>query len=71
MRTLFANHCQWCDVLIVRGRCFRPTWDSSQKDMDGEATTYAASRVLNNLLWHRGMLVSYVWCIEKVVQGVA
>ena len=21
-RTLFANHCDWADVLIVRGRCF-------------------------------------------------
>lgn len=22
MRILFINHCQWADVLIVRGRCF-------------------------------------------------
>ena len=39
VRTLSANYCNWADVLIVRGRCFRYT--------DG----YTANRVLENLLW--------------------
>ena len=40
-RTLFTNHCDWADVLIVRGRCF-----SSNK------VCFRANRVLENLLWN-------------------
>ena len=39
-RTLFTNHCDWADVLIVRGRCF-----SSNK------VCFRASRLLDSLLW--------------------
>ena len=41
-RTLFTNHCNWADVLIVRGRCF----SSSNK------FGFRANRVLENLLWN-------------------
>ena len=41
-RTLFTNHCNWADVLIVRGRCFST---SSQ-------LCFRANRVLENLLWN-------------------
>ena len=40
VRTLFANHCDWADVLIVRGRCFR-----------SHKSYFKATRVLENLLW--------------------
>ena len=40
-RTLFTNHCDWVDVLIVRGRCF-----SSSK------VSFRANRVSDNLLWN-------------------
>ena len=40
-KTLFTNHCNWRDVLIVPGRCF-----CSHK------SCHAASPVLENLLWH-------------------
>ena len=40
-RTLFINHCNWADVLIVRGRCF-----SSSK------VCFRANRALENLLWN-------------------
>ena len=44
VRTLSANHCNWADVLIVRGRCFH------YKDC------YTANRILENLLWQRNDL---------------
>ena len=44
-RTLFANHCNWVDVSIVRGRCF-----SSHK------VGFRANRVLENWLWNRSKL---------------
>ena len=40
-RTLFINHCNWVDVLIVRGRCF-----SSNK------VCFRANRVLEHLFWN-------------------
>ena len=40
-RTLFTNHCNWADVLVVRGRCF-----SSNK------VCLRANRALENLLWN-------------------
>ena len=40
-RTLYANHCNWADVLIVRGRCFR-----------SNRVSLRANRVLKNLLWN-------------------
>ena len=39
-RTLYANHCNWADVLIVRGRCFR-----------SNKVSLRANRVLENVLW--------------------
>ena len=41
VRTLFANHCQWADVLVVRGRCFC-----------SHSSCHAGNRILENLLWH-------------------
>ena len=41
VRTLFTNHCNWADVLVVRGRCF-----STNK------VCFRANRVLENLLWN-------------------
>ena len=40
-RTLFINRCNWADVLIVRGRCFR-----------SHRGRFRANRVLENLLWN-------------------
>ena len=40
-RTLFIDHCNWADALVVRGRCF-----SSKK------VCFRANRVLENLLWN-------------------
>ena len=40
-RTLYANHCDWADVLIVRGRCFR----SSKVGL-------WANRALESLIWN-------------------
>ena len=39
--TLFANHCDWADVLIVRGRCF-----------GDHRNCFRANRVLENLFWN-------------------
>ena len=41
VRTLLINHCNWADVLVVRGRRF-----SSNK------VCFRANRVLDNLLWN-------------------
>ena len=41
VRTLFTNHCNWADVLVVRCRCF-----STSK------VYFRANRVLENLLWN-------------------
>ena len=41
VRTLITNHCNWTDVLVVRGRCF-----SANK------ICFRANRVLENLLWN-------------------
>ena len=40
-RTLFTNHCDWADMLIVRGRC-----SSAHK------VCFRANRPLENLLWN-------------------
>ena len=40
-RTLLINHCNWADVLIVRGRCF-----STNK------VCFMANRPLEDLLWN-------------------
>ena len=40
-RTLFTNHCNWADVLIVRGRCF-----------GSNHCCHWANRILENLLWN-------------------
>ena len=54
-RTLFTNHCNWVDVLIVRGRC-----SSSNK------VWFRASMVLQNLLWNlSNMRRPYVVHIRK------
>ena len=39
-RTLYTNHCDWVDVLIVRGRCFCD-----------HSACFRANRVLEHLLW--------------------
>ena len=41
VRTLFLNHCNWVDVLIVRGRCF-----------SSYGVCFRANRALENLLWN-------------------
>ena len=41
VRTLFANHCDWVDVSIVRGRCF-----------GHHRNCFTANRALENLLWN-------------------
>ena len=41
VRTLFANHCVWADVLIVRERCF-----------DSHRNCFRANIALENLLWN-------------------
>ena len=41
VRTLFASHCMWADVLIVRELCF-----GTHRDC------FRANRVLENLLWN-------------------
>ena len=41
VRTLFANHCDLIDVLIVRGRCF-----------GDHRNCFRANRVLENLVWN-------------------
>ena len=38
---MYATHCDWVDVLIVRGRCFRSSKISLR-----------ANRALENLLWN-------------------
>ena len=40
-RTLFIDHCDWVDVLIVRGRCF-----------SSNTVCFRANRVLADLLWN-------------------
>ena len=40
-RTLYTNHCNWADVLIVRGRCFSRFH-----------ACFRANRVLEHLLWN-------------------
>ena len=40
-RTLYTNHCNWADVLIVRGRCFSTN-----------NVCFRSNRVLENLLWN-------------------
>ena len=45
VRTLFANHCDWVDVLIVRGRCF-----------GYHRNCFRANSVLENLLWNRSKM---------------
>ena len=40
-RTLYANHFNWADILIVRGRCF-----------SDHHACFRANRVLENLLWN-------------------
>ena len=45
VRTLFANHCGWVDVLIVRGRRF-----------DSHRNCFRANKVLDNLLWNWSMM---------------
>ena len=41
VRILCTNHCQWVDVLIIRGR----RWSS-------QPSYFRSNRVLGNLLWH-------------------
>ena len=41
VRTLFANQCDWADVLIVRGRCF-----------DHRRNCFRANRALEHLIWN-------------------
>ena len=41
VRTLFANHCDWADVLIVLGLCF-----------GHHRNCFRANRVLEDLLWN-------------------
>ena len=40
VRALFSNHCNWADILIVRGRCFGLL-----------GVCFRATRVLEDLLW--------------------
>ena len=53
-RALYANHCNWVDVLIVRGRCF-----VSNK------FSFRANRVLENLLWNWSSMRRPMWYIRK------
>lgn len=41
VRTLFANHCDWADMLIVRGRC-----------CGNHRNCFCANSVLEDLLWN-------------------
>ena len=45
VRTFFANHCDWADVLIDRGRCF-----------GHHKSCFRAKRALENSLWNRSKM---------------